>query len=51
MGSFYPGCEKSRMETNEILDTSIALDRSLAVRTSDGDFKHIQAVMPELKLK
>ena len=113
MGSIYSWCEKSRMETNEILDTSIALDcmegiitiftliehppcgdkffeilfpetkdyviaveiarklrkkgtpvgaidmliaamavnRSLAVRTSDGDFKHIQAVMPELTLK
>lgn len=35
----------------DILIAAIAVNRSLVVRTSDGDFKHIQAVLPELILK
>ncbi len=35
----------------DMLIAAMAVNRSLAVRTLDGDFKHIQAVLPELILK
>lgn len=34
-----------------MLIAAMAVNRSLAVRTLDEDFKHIQAVLPELILK
>lgn len=35
----------------DMLIAAMAINRSLAVRTSDGDFKKIQVVMPELGLR
>ncbi len=35
----------------DMLIAAMAINRSLAVRSIDGDFKHIKAVMPEFILK
>jgi len=35
----------------DMLIAAMAVNRSLAVRSNDRDFKHIQRIMPELKLK
>jgi len=35
----------------DMLIAAMALNRSLAVRTCDGNFKNIQVVMPELGLR